>query len=138
MDKITEQMMEIYNTYTMDWMDYIVINNNLTYHHIIKKENGGKRTIDNGALLTDRAHEYLHTIERLDVDIYNRINKIFKEINGSKKEPTKTQRRLIDLLLCEFELKNADKLIPKKEKKGNKKILAAYQKRVNSQLGNII
>ncbi|MBQ6495172.1 MAG: hypothetical protein IJI49_04140 [Bacilli bacterium] len=135
MDKITEQMMEIYNTYTMDWMDYIIINNNLTYHHIIKKENGGKRTIDNGALLTDRAHEYLHTIERLDVDIYNRINKIFKEINGSKKEPTKTQRRLIDLLLCEFELKNADKLIPKKEKKGNKKILAAYQKRVNSQLG---
>ena len=135
MDKITEQMMEIYNTYTMDWMDYIIINNNLTYHHIIKKENGGKRTIDNGALLTDRAHEYLHTIERLDVDIYNRINKIFKEINGSKKEPTKTQRRLIDLLLCEFELKNADKLIPKKERKGNKKILAAYQKRVNSQLG---
>ena len=66
----------------------------------VKAENGGKITIDNSALLTQRAHNYLHLIERIDIDIYNRINAVLKEINENKSEPTIIQRKkiLINLL----------------------------------------
>ena len=102
MNKVKEEMIKIYNTYTLDWMDYYVEENDLTYHHIVKAENGGKITIDNGALLTQRAHNYLHLIERIDIDIYNRINAVLKELNENKSEPTIIQRKKIDLLLYEF------------------------------------
>ena len=36
---------------------------NLTYHHITKKENGGKQTIGNGALLCGAIHKWLHQQE---------------------------------------------------------------------------
>ena len=133
MKNIKEEMIKIYNTYKLDWMNYIIINNDLTYHHIIKIEEGGKTTIDNGALLTQRAHNYLNIIEKTDIDIYNRINKILKEINNNKSEPTIVQRQKIDLLLFEFEIKNVDKIIKKKENLGKNRIVVAHKRRINSQ-----
>ena len=130
-------MIKIYNTYTMDWMNYLIIDEELTYHHIKKVEEEGKTTLDNGALLTNRAHEYLHKIERLDKDIYNKINNVFKEINTSKQEPTKEQRLIIDLLLYEFELRNVNKIIKKKANIGKKRHFLVHQKRIDSQLGKI-
>ena len=101
----------------------------------VKAENGGKITIDNGALLTQRAHNYLHLIERIDIDIYNRINVVLKEINENKSEPTIIQRKKIDLLLYEFEVKNADRIIKKKERLGKRRVLKAHEKRIKSQMG---
>ncbi len=135
MNKVKEEMIKIYNTYTLDWMDYYVEGNDLTYHHIVKAENGGKITIDNGALLTQRAHNYLHLIERIDIDIYNRINAVLKEINENKSEPTIIQRKKIDLLLYEFEVKNADRILNKKEKKVKNIDVKAHKKRIKSQMG---
>lgn len=34
----------------------------LTYHHLVKKENGGKVTEDNGAILKRYNHEWLHSL----------------------------------------------------------------------------
>ena len=101
----------------------------------VKAENGGKITIDNGALLTQRAHNYLHLIERIDIDIYNRINAVLKEINENKSEPTIIQRKKIDLLLYEFEVKKADRIIRKKERLGKRRFLKAHEKRIKSQMG---
>ena len=53
--------------------------NPLTYHHIKKKEEGGKKTIENGALLTADAQSYLHYIERKDINVYNQINSVLKK-----------------------------------------------------------
>ena len=133
MKNIKEDMIKIYKTYNLDWMNYIITDNDLTYHHIVKIEEGGKTTIDNGALLTQRAHNYLNTIEKTDIDIYNRINEILKEINNNKSEPTKIQRQKIDLLLFEFEVKNVDKIIKKKEKLGKNRTTVAHMRRINSQ-----
>lgn len=36
---------------------------NLTYHHILKKEYGGKQTTDNGALLIGAIHKWIHEQE---------------------------------------------------------------------------
>ena len=115
MNSIKETMIEIYKPIKYDWMNYLIVDNDITYHHIVKVEDGGERTVDNGALLTSKAHTYLHKIEGIDKEIYTKLNKVFKEINNQKKEPTKLQRKKIQLLLMKFEIKNADKLIKRKE-----------------------
>ena len=43
----------------------------LTYHHIKKKCDGGKVTIDNGALLNREAHDFLHYQETHDIQLYS-------------------------------------------------------------------
>lgn len=134
MDSIKNEMIIIYETYDLDWMNYLICSD-LTYHHIIKYENGGAKTIDNGALLTKRAHEYLHFIEGIDLNIYNRMNKVFKEINIKKQRVSNIEREKIELLLLEFEIKNTDRIIRKKEKLGKIRKLIAVQRRIDSQLG---
>lgn len=96
-------MLEKYKPYSgLDWMNYR-INGEITYHHIIKKCDGGKRIISNGALLIPTAHQYLHLIEYLDLSTYKDINIIFKEINKQSREPYQCQREDIEGLLLDFE-----------------------------------
>lgn len=46
----------------------------LNYHHLIKKCNGGKETIANGAVLNRKAHDFLHEQEHKDKQLYNELN----------------------------------------------------------------
>ena len=104
MNPISREMLKIYKPYSnADWMNYKLVRGDITYHHIEKRVNGGKRTIENGALLMPIAHQYLHMIEYRENEIYEIINRIFKMINEQQHEPTKEQRRLIEQLLVEFE-----------------------------------
>lgn len=104
MKKITAEMLKIYKPYSnMDWMNYKLIKNDMTAHHIIKKEHGGKLEISNIALLRSVSHSYLHLIEYKDIQTYNAINKIFKYVNQQGYEPTKEQREIIEYLLQQFE-----------------------------------
>ena len=138
MKEISLEMTKIYGTYEYDWMNYLIIDNELTFHHIIKKENGGLLEISNGALLTPRAHNYLHFIERVDYDIYLRINDVFKNINSGKKIINETQRLIIEYLLLKFEINNASRIIKKKEKLGKNRVEAAITKRKIIQRGDVI
>ena len=74
-----------------------------SFHHIIKREHGGKETIENGAVLNKTAHEYLHIIEYKDIGTYIAINKILEIINDQKDRPTKEQYQIISKLLGMFE-----------------------------------
>lgn len=104
MKQITRNMLKIYKPISnMDWMNYKLVKKDLTYHHIVKREDGGKQEIDNGALLMPIAHQYLHIIEYKDIKTYNAINKIFKFINEQQYEPTLDQRQIIEYLLRQFE-----------------------------------
>ena len=104
MKEIVKEMLIIYKPISnLDWLNYKITKNNLTAHHIIKREHGGKLKQDNIALLVDVAHQYLHLIEYKDHDTYVALNKIFKMINQQQHEPTQEQRELIESLLCEFE-----------------------------------
>ena len=105
MNKITKEMLHIYQPISnLDWMNYkIVRNKDLTFHHIVKRENGGKLELSNGALLIPVAHQYLHLIEYKDIATYNAINKIFRYVNEQEYEPTREQREIIEYLLTEFE-----------------------------------
>lgn len=99
---------KLYNIYipnsNLDWMNYrIDKKEDLTFHHIIKREHGGKAEVSNGALLLKKSHNYLHVIEYKDLSIYIAINKIFKIINSQLEEPNLEQRLIIESLLKDFE-----------------------------------
>lgn len=120
-------MLKIYKPKSgMDWLNYkIVRKNDMTYHHIIKRENGGKETFDNGALLLTVPHQYLHIIEYKDIETYIAINKMFELINKQKTEPTMEQRQILEYLLKRFEYDHRDD----KNSKGNSLIKYEYIKR---------
>lgn len=108
MKAITREMLKIYKPISnLDWLNYrIVRKQELTYHHIQKKCDGGKETIWNGALLIPLSHNYLHIIESRELKTYIAINEIFRYINNQRKEPTTEQREIIEYLLREFEDKH--------------------------------
>lgn len=105
MGKAAEKLYNIYiPNSNLDWMNYkIDKKEDLTFHHIIKREHGGKAEVSNGALLLKKSHNYLHVIEYKDLSIYIAINKIFKIINSQLKEPNLEQRLIIESLLKDFE-----------------------------------
>ena len=83
------QMMNIYNTFNLDWMgDEIKTPSDLTRHHIKKKQHDGENDINNYALLTTNSHHLIHYLEVNYNKEYNLINKLLLELNQSGKEPT--------------------------------------------------
>lgn len=46
----------------------------LTYHHLIKKSKGGKATVENGAQLIWEIHCWLHSLENVDMELFNLVN----------------------------------------------------------------
>lgn len=102
MDNILKTLINIYNMKEIDWLGY-KLEDRFSYHHIIKKCDGGQRTFNNGAVLFQASHSYLHTIENYDIEKYIFINKILKDINTQRYMPTKEQLKQIDFILRTFE-----------------------------------
>lgn len=80
---VTKLMIADYAMRDVDWMGYKLMKGDIfTYHHIEKKEDGGKITLANGAILCGKSsHPYLHLIEHYDEDMYHYINGILMSIN---------------------------------------------------------
>ncbi len=110
MNQDIEFMCKIYNTYDVDWMGD-KINNNLTRHHIIKKEHGGENGISNYALLTESSHHFLHYLEINYHNEYTLINKLFLYLNKSLIPPTKEYYEEMNVIL-----KNVKKQIKNKRR----------------------
>lgn len=122
-------MIKIYGTKDKCWMGYKLVKTshglNATFHHLIKKENGGEETIDNGAVLSDVAHSYLHIIEYKDRSIYEALNGMLTIINQQGYSPTIEQYRIINCLLEMFEEEHKNAL----NSKGKKLIQHKYLER---------
>ena len=105
MKKITREVLKIYKPISgLDWMNYKIVRKDMTAHHIIKAEHGGKLEIGNIAPLMPVSHGYLHLIECKDIKTYDAIiNDIFKIVSDQMYEPTREQREIIEYLLQEFE-----------------------------------
>lgn len=91
-----KNLIRIFKTKEFDWVGCRITKKNpLHYHHIFKyvygewKELDPKYVLNNGALLTRDAHEYLHFLEQKDRDRYNDINKMLKSLNDTKKAPNR-------------------------------------------------
>lgn len=102
---VREIMLSIYGEGC--WMAYRLTKKNpYTYHHIHEARNGGKVTIDNGAILTRFAHDDLNELEKCAPYLYRELNSMFKELNGTRKPPTKEYFKEVNGILL-----RADKII---------------------------
>lgn len=103
--KVREVMLSIYGEGC--WMMYKLTRKNpYTYHHIHEARNGGKVTIDNGAILTRLAHDDLNELEKYAPYLYDELNFMFKELNVTRKPPTKEYFKEVNGILL-----RADKII---------------------------
>lgn len=126
MNKTTIEMLKIYKPYSnLDWLNYRLVREQATFHHIEKREDGGKQIITNGAILMPIPHQYLHIIEYKDIKTYTTINKMFKIINNQRYEPTRDQREIMECLLQDFEYHHSDD----RNAKGKLLIKDEYRKR---------
>lgn len=67
----------------LDFMGYELSRGDIyTYHHIIKRCDGGSMALDNGAALCGRSsHPYLHMIESVDKETFDAITDELIKIN---------------------------------------------------------
>lgn len=106
MKSITNLMINEYGVKKICFMGYKVSKDNpYTFHHLKKKEHGGKEEIKNGAVLTKIAHQYLHILESRDKELYNLLNNVLWQINEQGFAPLDRQLLAIDYILRIFEEK---------------------------------
>ncbi len=84
-------MITIYKPLNKDWMGYSIQKTKgrnskmiLTFHHINEERKGGKATLENGAILSSKAHKDLHTLEFRNYELYQKWTNLFIEINQNK------------------------------------------------------
>lgn len=100
MKRVLRILVDIFEPDGTDWMNFKLTKDNpYTYHHIVEKRRGGDKSIDNGAILTKRAHSFLHTLEKVCPDAYNDLQKVFAKINDSKTQPSEEIISEIDNIL---------------------------------------
>lgn len=88
MDSVLKEMIKIYRPAGIDWLDYRLSRNSpYTFHHIKEVRNGGKRIIDNGAILTLNGHKYLNYLDYEYFRIYRELNGLFLELNRTQRPP---------------------------------------------------
>lgn len=127
MKNITRIMIDQWNMKDVDWLGYKMTRNNpYTFHHIQKREHGGREIISNGAIITKNPHEYIHLIEIKDLEMYIYLNNILKEINNQGYMPIYRQYKAIDSILSQFEREHCSD----RTKKGKLLIKEEYTKRL--------
>ncbi len=95
-----KRMLKKYKPDGVDWMNFVLSRRNpLTFHHIVPKSEGGEDTIENGAILTRRAHDLIHILEYACPDAYIDLQNIFVKINTSKHALTNDLIEEIDDIL---------------------------------------
>ena len=104
----------------------------LTYHHIRMKKDGGRATVENGALLSTENHAWFHKQNPQDQAI---MNAMFQEY---KKQYQEYEVVFVDKLDLGFEIKamefHIDEKEQKKEKYDRAKEKREFQKRVDEEL----
>lgn len=103
-----KEMIKFYYPYSgLDWLNYEIKDmenfSDITYHHIKPKREHSKHDINNGALLVERSHQYLHLIESIELATFEDLNKLLKEINEQRREPYQCQREDIEAIFQDFE-----------------------------------
>lgn len=108
MKQITREMIKIYRIKHFDFMGYdIKRKESLSFHHLIvphrycKQQGLGDGYYKwNGAILVqDTSHDYLHTIEHIDYDVFSAITSEMIDMNIKGKLDIENLRYIRDILL---------------------------------------
>ena len=104
----------------------------LTFHHIKMRKDGGRATVENGALLSAENHAWFHQQSSKD---QTQMNAMFQEY---KKQYQECEVIFVDDLDLSFEIKAMEFCIDEKEQKKEKynraKEKREFQKRVDEEL----
>lgn len=84
----------------------------LTYHHILEKRNGGKATIENGALLSNENHMWFH---KQSEDAQRIMNEQFQELK-KKIDAQECKIEEVEEIDCPLDLNCLEIVIDKKGK----------------------
>ena len=105
----------------------------LTYHHIRMKKDGGRATVENGALLSAENHAWFH---KQSPQAQAQMNKIFQEYK--KQQSQECQVVFVDELETPFEIRVMEFHIDEREQKKTKynraKDKREVQKRIDEEL----
>ena len=103
----------------------------LTFHHIKMRKDGGRATVENGALLSAENHAWFHQQSSKD---QTQMNAMFQEY---KKQYQECEVIFVDDLDLSFEIKAMEFCIDEKEQKKEKynraKEKREFQKRVDEE-----
>ena len=104
----------------------------LTFHHIKMRKDGGRATVENGALLSAENHAWFHQQSSKD---QTQMNAMFQEY---KKQYQECEVAFVDDLDLGFEIKamefHIDEREQKKDKYNRAKEKREFQKRVDEEL----
>lgn len=106
MKPIVNLMTSMWNMTDIDWLGYqLNKEQKFIFHHIHKREHGGKVELNNGAILCGgvNSHQYLHIIECKDYELFVYLNNMLKTINNQREMPNKQQLLAIDNIFKQFE-----------------------------------
>ena len=84
---------------------------NLTLHHLKHQADGGETTIENGVVINELAHRYLHSLPRDEEEIINNMLREYKtslEIKGGIIIPTEKELTVLDSFIEPFIENNED------------------------------
>lgn len=83
-----------------DWLGFKITKENpYSIHHIFKKVYYEINDISNYALLSKHSHELLNEFEAYDRESYYQLNGLLREVNESKKPPTKEHYKKVNKIL---------------------------------------
>ena len=108
MKPITREMIKIYGIKDFDFMGYSVKRKeSLSFHHLIvphrhcKQQGLGEGYYKwNGAILVqDTSHDYLHTIETIDYDVFSALTSEMIDMNIKGRLDIENLRYIKDILL---------------------------------------
>lgn len=89
-----------------------LLERNLTYHHLKHRSEGGKATTENGAVIGELPHRYMHSLPRHDEEIINNMLRNYKlQISTGIMIPTDCQIDLRDATQIEIDLNTDDDVL---------------------------
>ena len=66
---------------------------NMTYHHLKHRSEGGKTNVENGAIVNEMAHRYMHSLPREDEEV---INDMIRHYKLTRRSISTNRRRITD------------------------------------------
>lgn len=109
---------------------------NMTYHHLRHQSEGGKATDENGAVVNELAHRYLHSLPRDEEELINNMLRKYKldyQLQGSILVPTTAGIEKTDIDI-ELELQDTISVPVVDDKPKKSKYNRTHTKRQTRQL----
>ena len=112
------------------------LENVMTLHHLKHRSEGGKATVQNGAIINELAHRYLHSLPRSQEEIINDYIREWKRLNYDRApiEFVEEIEEPFEVELAEISVEDTGVKFKKLSKKQKKQMLRAQKKKEKKEM----